>query len=51
MQDNPYIATVIGTFRYMAESGTWPFFLAFALIVITGCWLAPRDKNEVQFFD
>jgi hypothetical protein len=51
MQDNPYIATVVGALRYLVESGLWPFFVGFVVLVIAGCWLAPRDRHEVQFFD
>ena len=51
MQDNPYIATLIGALRYLVESGLWPYSLAFVLMVALGCWLAPRDKHEVLFFD
>jgi hypothetical protein len=51
MQNNPYIATVIGAGRYLVESGLWPFFVAFVAMIVLGCWLAPRDHNETHFVD
>ena len=51
MQGNPYTASIVGALRYLAESGLWPYFVGFVLMVVLGCWLAPRDNSDVRFFD
>lgn len=51
MQGNPYTASIVGALRYLAESGLWPYFTAFVLMVVLGCWLAPRGDDEVRFYN
>ena len=51
MQDSPFIASIVGAFRYLADSGLWPYFSAFVLLIVIGCALAPKDDKKVQFFD
>jgi hypothetical protein len=50
MQDNPYLATMVGALRYLVESGLWPFFLAFVIMIATGCRLARRPEKEFRFW-
>lgn len=52
MHDSPLIASIVGSLRYIAESGLWPYFTVFVLMIVAGCALAPRDdKQQVRFFD
>jgi len=51
MQGNPYTAATGGALRYLAESGLWPYFVAFVLMVVLGCWLALHGDKEFKFWD
>jgi len=50
MQDNPYIATMVGALRYLVESGLWPYFLVIVAMIALGCWSATRKEKEFRFF-
>lgn len=50
MQDSPYIATMIGSLRYLVESGLWPYFLAIVGMIAYGCRLATRKEKEFRFW-
>lgn len=51
MQGNPYTASIVGALHYLADSGLWPYFVAFVLMVVLGCWLARRPEKEYRFWD
>jgi hypothetical protein len=51
MQGNPYTAAIYGALRYLAESGLWPYFIGFVLMVALGCWLVRHPGKEYQFWD
>ena len=51
MQGNPYFAAIGGALHYLAESGYWPYFMGFVLMVVLGCWLVRHPGKEFKFWD
>ena len=51
MQNSPFLASIFGALRYLADSGLWPYFAGFVLMIVIGCALAPRENKDVRFFD